>query len=149
MAGQNAARPTLLVVSLVRLGVPQNASQLRRRLNIDLDCGVAPSGHLFAIAANQLGDPHFDYSSQWFGVRDTGPLSEAGILRDHDEIAGMVFLETEWSKNSGADKLTVRRRRSPLPSPSIMQPRSRPPTPHKPEIEVSACRVERSDGAED
>lgn len=95
-AGQYEARPTLLVLSLVRLGVHQNSCHLRQYLDIDEDCDVAPSGHLFAIAANRLENPYFDYSSRYYGVRDLGPLSEAGVLRDHSGIAGIVFLETIW-----------------------------------------------------
>ncbi|MBN9319757.1 MAG: hypothetical protein J0I28_08755 [Caulobacterales bacterium] len=106
-AGQYAARPTFLVVSLARLGVRQHAAQLRRRLDIDEDCGVAPSGHLFAIAAAKLGDDYADYGHGWFGVRDTGPLTQAGILQDHDEIAGLVFLETEWSQTDKPDAIAT------------------------------------------
>ena len=97
-SGQYAARPTLLVVSLARLGISQRLADLRRRRDVDEDCGEAPSGHLFAIAANRLEDSYFDRSHKWFGVRDTGPLDEAGVLLDHPYIAGIVFLQTTWPK---------------------------------------------------
>jgi hypothetical protein len=104
-SGQYQARPTLLVVSLVRLGVHQRAVDLRRRLDIDTDCDVAPSGQLFAIAARNLDDAYFDYSHQYFGARDAGPLKELGTLREHPEIAGMVFLETIWNKSGDPDAI--------------------------------------------
>ncbi|MES2898033.1 MAG: hypothetical protein V4759_18555 [Pseudomonadota bacterium] len=104
-SGQYAARPTLLVVSLVRLGVHQGWADLRQRLDIDEDCGVAPSGHLYAIAAHRLEESYFDRSHKWFGVRDAGELAEQGVLRDHDYIAGIVFLQTIWHRGGDPDAI--------------------------------------------
>jgi hypothetical protein len=106
-AGQYKARPTLLVVSLVRLGVEQGWASLRQRLDVDEDCGEAPSGHLYAIAAHRLEDPYFDRSHKWFGVRDAGPLTEQGVLRDHEYIAGIVFLNTIWRRSGDSDAIEM------------------------------------------
>ena len=97
-SGQYAKRPTLLIVNLVRLSVFQNWSNLRQRLEIDTNWGEAPSGHLYAIAAQRLDDPFFTQSHKWPDIRDAGPLPQQGVLRDHEYIPAIVFLQTIWNK---------------------------------------------------
>lgn len=102
-SGQYKAYPTFLVVSLVRLGVHDRAVDLRRRLDLDTNWDERPSGHLFAIAAAQLQDRFFDFSHRRPGITDVGDLEGVGVLVDHPEIAGIVFLHTIWSESSRPD----------------------------------------------
>lgn len=101
-AGQYAAHPTFLVVSLARLTVGTDAKNLRRAYQ-DLRFGVDATGHAYAIAANRIGEPFLSWSHRSPGITDLGDLAENGILIDDSFIAGMIFVQTEWRHLSKPD----------------------------------------------
>jgi hypothetical protein len=105
-AGQYKAQPTVLVVSLVRLGVRDDGVELRRWQDEDEDFGGRANGHLCTIAAHQVGEPLWDYGrKRGPEPYDFGPLNEAGILLDHPFVAGIVFMETAWHETDSPEIL--------------------------------------------
>jgi len=95
-AGQYRAAPTFLVVSMARTSIHDRAENLRKRLPWPYQHQDA-SGQLFTIAAHELDAPFF-YFPEWENhIENLGPLQRAGILRDHEFIAGLIFLATKWS----------------------------------------------------
>jgi hypothetical protein len=105
-AGQYKGHPTILVVSLVRLGVREDGVELRRWQEEDEDFGGRANGHLYTIAAHQVGDSFSDYGRQRGPEPyDLGSLNEAGILLDHPFIAGIVFMETAWHETDSPEIL--------------------------------------------
>lgn len=106
-SGQYATYPTFLVVSLVRLSIRDRAVHLRRRLDLDTNWNERPSGHLFAIAAAQPNERHYDYARGHPGITDTGDLQGVGILVDHPEIAGIIFLHSSWSDSNKPDAIAT------------------------------------------
>lgn len=101
-AGQYAAYPTFLLVSLARLSISTRPRDLRRAYH-DAGWAADSSGQLFAIAANRIGDPFYAWSPKRPDISDLGDLGENGILLDGEFIAGMVFVETQWNKLSDPD----------------------------------------------
>ena len=99
-AGQYQNSPTILVVSNARTAIHDDAGNLRRWLPFS-DIKQPASGQLYAIAAHELDQPFF-FPDDQERMTDLGPLSRAGILRDHTFIAGLIFLVTKTSAfNSG------------------------------------------------
>ena len=106
-AGQYEDQPTILVVSLVRLGVDQDGIQLRRWQEEDEDFGGRANGYLYTIAAHPHGESFSGHEHKYRpGPYDLGALNEAGVLLDHPFIAGVVFVETTWSETQSPKVLT-------------------------------------------
>jgi len=104
---QYTSFPTFLVVSLVRTALHDRSDNLKRRLSM-FNCPTPTSGQLFAVAAHPIGDEFYYYPERpdrvFFpsGGEDAvslGPLQRNGLLLDHPFIAGIIFLQTEWSKS--------------------------------------------------
>jgi hypothetical protein len=85
---QFAFGPTFLVLPMTRTAIAADACSLAswytqyRQKN---------TGHLWAIAANRVSE-HF-----WEEGRIIGQLPDTGILRRRPEIAGIIFISTEWN----------------------------------------------------
>ena len=107
--GQYAARPTILVVSIFRLGVRSSPSELWSFLSGE---DGSLSGHLFAIGAGKIGDAIWGYDSKGFaGSAELGPLPVNGVLRDHNYVAGIAFVEMsgqDYSSLRGTLRRSVR-----------------------------------------
>jgi hypothetical protein len=101
-AGQYKAAPTFLVVSMARTAIHDRAENLRQWLpwpGQDRDA----SGQLFTVAAHQVDEPFFFFPEWGQRIENLGPLARAGILRDHEFIAGMIFLATNWSASNSPE----------------------------------------------
>ena len=95
-AGQYQAAPTFLVASMARTAIHDRAENLRKCLpwpHQDQDA----SGQLYTIAAHEVDAPYFFFPEWENHIQSLGPLRRAGILRDHEFIAGLIFLSTKWS----------------------------------------------------
>ncbi|MFP1132868.1 hypothetical protein [Asticcacaulis sp. W401b] len=90
--GQYQARPTILVVSLARVGIGTSASHLKYKFTSK--DGVS-TGHLFAVAAGAIGSEVWGYGKFNFdGSEKLGILSRQGVLLDKPFVAGIAFVET-------------------------------------------------------
>jgi hypothetical protein len=101
-AGQYSAAPTFLIVSLARTAIHDRAENLRQWVPWRGQSHDA-SGQLFTIAAHQLNAPFFFFPEWGERIEDLGPLVRAGVLRDHDFIAGLIFLATNWSASNDSE----------------------------------------------
>lgn len=104
-AGQYEAAPTFLVVSTARTALHDRAENLRQFIPWPGQSKNA-SGQLFAIAAHRVNDPFFFFEEWGPSIEDLGPLGRAGILRDHQSIAGLIFLTTEWGADNSTDSVS-------------------------------------------
>jgi hypothetical protein len=92
---QFAFGPTFLVLPMTRTAIVADACSLAswytryRQEN---------TGHLWAIAANRISENFLEEG------RTIGQLPDTGILRRRPEIAGIIFISTEWNltKNTNA-----------------------------------------------
>lgn len=109
---QYTAGPTFLVVSLSRSSVHDCEGNLKKRVSY-ARCKTLASGQLYAIAAHNSGDEFYYFPEPDItdpldmplfidpDVDDPvslGPLNRSGILRDHEHIAGIIFVRTELSE---------------------------------------------------
>lgn len=98
-AGQYEGRPTFLVVSLARLGVHGDALELRRWVD---DAEGRRNGHLYTIAAHPADTAFHGYHRDSFGEpSDLGLLPRVGVLRDHPNIAGIIFIDLVGREANG------------------------------------------------
>jgi hypothetical protein len=97
-AGQYEEAPTFLVVSLARTALHDDAKELRRSVPWQ-DQAESASGQLYSIAAHQLDEPFYFFPEWGEQIENLGTLNRAGLLRDHEFIAGIIFLAAKW----GAD----------------------------------------------
>jgi hypothetical protein len=95
-AGQYRAAPTFLVVSMARTAIHDRVENLRKWCPWPYQSHDA-NGQLFAIAAHQADEPFFFFREWGDRIEKLGHLPRAGILRDYQFIAGLIFIATEWS----------------------------------------------------
>jgi len=95
-------KPTFLVAVMARTALRTGPDELKREYD-DKQLGGRVSGHLWAIAANNLGQHFFDFDRDW-QRHDFGPLNQEGVLKDFPFIRGILFLSTEWSELDSADR---------------------------------------------
>lgn len=105
-SGQYQACPTFLVASAIRSSLNDRAPELSKFVPPRFD-DQASSGHLFTVAAHKLGEPFYYYAPSSIEFEDLGPLERAGILRDHQFIAGLIFLQTEWNRTGDTNAFDV------------------------------------------
>jgi len=94
--GQYQAAPTFLVVSMARSAIQDCSENLRKWLawaHQDHDA----SGQLYALAAHEVDAPFYFFPEGESRIENLGSLRRAGILRDHEFIAALIFLATNWS----------------------------------------------------
>ena len=94
--GQFQFGPTFLVLPLNRTAIHADSCSLASWYT---QYGFRNTGQLWAVAANRAGE---DY---WEEGRVVGKLPDTGILRRRTEIAGIIFVRTEWHRTQDPDAL--------------------------------------------
>jgi hypothetical protein len=96
--GQFEYGPTFLVLPLNRTGIEADACSLASWYT---QYKLKNTGHLWALAANRAG------ANYWEEGRAIGKLPDIGILRKRPEVAGIIFIRTEWHLTQDMDALNT------------------------------------------